>query len=88
MFSTQEEITDGSPILPMTQTTFKKPSARKSLRLFTNIFDVKKRTAIRHVGAAKSKRRSIKYGCGLWKNITKRKVRSKINDQIKRKLYT
>ena len=51
MVSTPEEITDDSPSFYMTQTTVKKPSARKSLRLFTNIFDVKNRTFVRHVGA-------------------------------------
>ena len=65
MVYTPEEINYESPSLPMTQKKFKKPSARKSLCLFTNIFDVKKRTYIRRVGAAKSKRRAIKYGCGL-----------------------
>ena len=65
--STPEEIIEDSPSLSVTQTEIKKPSARKSLRLFTTIFDVKKRTDIRRVGAAKSKRRAIKFGCGLWK---------------------
>ena len=65
MVSTPEEITYYSPILPMNQTKIKKTSARKSLRLFTNIFGVKKGTDIRHDGAAKSKCRAIKYGCGL-----------------------
>ena len=65
MVSTPEEITDDSPSLPMTQMTVKKPSDRKSLRLFTNIFDVKNRTAICHVGAEKSKHGAIKSGYGL-----------------------
>ena len=86
--SNPEEITDDSPIFPMTQTTVKKPSASKSLRLFTNIFDIKKRTAICCVGATKSKIRAIKYGCGLCINETKRKGHLKINEQIKRKLST
>ena len=60
MVYTPEKITDYSPSLPMTQATAKKPSARKSLHLFTNIFDVKKRTAIYRVGYEKSKRRAIK----------------------------
>ena len=72
----------------MTQATVNKPSDRKSLRLFTKIFDVKKRTAISCVGAKKSKRKSIKYGYGLWTNKTKQKGHSKINEQIKLKLYT
>ena len=88
MVSTQEEITDNIPSLPMTQKTIKKLSFGKPLRLFTNTFGVKKRTAICCVGAKKSKSRSIKSGCGLWKNKTKWKGYSKINEQIKHKLYT
>ena len=72
----------------MPQTTVKKPSARKPLRLFTNIFDVKNISSIRHVGAAKSKYRAIKFGSSLCKNKTKQRGHSKINDQIKRKIYT
>ena len=53
MVSTPEEITDDIPSLPTTQTTVKKPSARKPLRLSTYIFYVKKRTAICCVGAEK-----------------------------------
>ena len=36
--------------------------------LFTNIFDVKKKTAKFRVGAAKSKRGAMKVGNSLWKN--------------------
>ena len=46
----------------MTSTPVKKPSARKSLCLFINTLDVKKKTAASQVGAAKSKRKAIKYG--------------------------
>ena len=63
MVSTKEEITDDSPSLPMIQTIVKKTSSWKSLRLFTNMFYGINRNAIRRVGAAKSKRRAIKYGC-------------------------
>ena len=73
MVSNQEEITDVSPSLPMNQTTVKKPSARKLMCLFTNIFDVKNKTAKRRVGAAKSKRRVIKVGNSLWTNLKKTK---------------
>ena len=69
MVSTPEEVTDDSPGLPMNQTTVKKPSARKSLCLFTNIFDVKDKTAKRCVGAAESKLRAIKVGNSPWKKI-------------------
>ena len=88
MFYTPEEIPDYSPIFLMTQKTFRKTSAGKSLCLFTNIFDVKKRTDIRCVGDDKSKHISIKSGCSLWKNKNKRKGNSKINEQMKSKLYT
>ena len=44
----------------MNTTQVKKPSARKSLCLFTNILDVKKKNAICPVGSAKSKRKEIK----------------------------
>ena len=46
MVSTPEGLTNNSPIYPMTSTTVKKPSARKSLCLFTNILDVKNKSAI------------------------------------------
>ena len=39
-----EVFTDNIPNAPMTSTQFKKPSAPKSLCLFTNIFNVKPKT--------------------------------------------
>ena len=66
MVSTPEGCTDYSPISPMTSTPVKKPSARKSLCLFTNILDVKKKTATLQVGASKSKRKYIKYVTTPW----------------------
>ena len=42
MVSTPEGFTDKCPISPMTSTPNKKPSAQKSLCLFTDIFEVKK----------------------------------------------
>ena len=71
MVSTPEGFTNNSPISPMISTPVKKPSARKSLCLFTNILYVKKKTAIRRVGAAKSKRESIKAGTTLWEKKKK-----------------
>ena len=50
----------------MTPTPVKKPSDRKSLCLFTNILDVKKKTSICQVGDAKSKRKAIKSGTTPW----------------------
>ena len=40
MVSTLEGVTDNIPNAPMTSTPVKKPSASKSLCLFTNILDV------------------------------------------------
>ena len=45
MMSTPEGVTDNSPNVHMTSTLVNKPSARKLLCLFTNILDVKQKTA-------------------------------------------
>ena len=71
----------------MTSAPVKKPSARKSLCLFTKIFDVKKKTAKHRIGAAKSKRKAMKVGNILWTKKTKLKGHSNINEQIKRNQY-
>ena len=42
MFSTPEGFTYNSPISPRTSTSVKKPSAQKSLCIFTNVLEVKK----------------------------------------------
>ena len=42
MGSNTEGFTKDSPISPMTSSPVKKPSAQKSLCMFTNIFDVTK----------------------------------------------
>ena len=87
MLSTPERITDNSPNVPMTSTPFKKPSARKSLCIFSNILNVKPKTAERRIVAAKSKRRAIKVVNILWTKKTKQKGYSKKNYQIKRNVY-
>ena len=79
MVSTPEEVTEVSTSLRITQTKVKKPSAWKSLCLFTNIFDVKKRTAIHRVESAKSERRTIKFGNSPWSKTKKPKGHSKTN---------
>ena len=53
MVSTPEGVTDNSPNVPMKSTPVKEPSDRKSLCLFTNILNVKNKTAKRRIGAAK-----------------------------------
>ena len=87
MVSTPEFFTDDSPNVPMTSTPVKKPIDRKSLCLFTNIFDVKPKTAKRRIGAAESKRRATKVGNNLLTKGKKWKWNSKINGQIKHNMY-
>ena len=53
---------------------------------FHQQFDVKKKTAKHHFGAAESKLRAMKVGNSLW-NRKKRKGHSKINEQIKINLF-
>ena len=86
--STPEGVIDNSPNVPMKSTPVKKPSARKSMCLFTTILYVKPKTEKRRFMAAKSKRKAMKVGNSLWTNRTRRKVHSKINEQIKCNLYT
>ena len=66
IISTPEGFTNDGAISPVTSTSVKKPSSRKSLCLFTHIFYVKKKTATRQIGDAKSKRKAIKYGTTPW----------------------
>ena len=87
ILSTPEGFTYNSHNVPMTSTPVKKPSARKSLCLFTNILDIKPKTAKLRIVAARSKRKAMKVGNNLWTK-KKRKGHSKINEQIKRNLYT
>ena len=73
MVSNIEGVTYNSPNVPMTSKPSKKPSTRESLCLFTNIFDVKKKTAKSRVGAAESKCRAMKVGNSLWTNTKNEK---------------
>ena len=66
MVSTTEEVTNNSPNVPITLTSVKKQSARKSLCLFTKILDVKQKTAKRRIVAAKFKHRAMKIGTIQW----------------------
>ena len=61
MVYASEGFTYNSPISPMNPTPVNKPIDGKSLCMFTNILDVNKKTSNRRVGAAKSKRKAIKY---------------------------
>ena len=71
MVSTTEGVTYEIPNVPMTSTPVKKSSARKSLCLFTNILNVKNKTAKCRIGAAKPKHRAMKVSNRLWTKKTK-----------------
>ena len=59
LISTPKGVTDNSPNVHITLSPVKNPSARKSLCLFTNILDVKPKTAKCRFLAAKSRRKSM-----------------------------
>ena len=61
-----EGATDNSPNIHMKSKPVEKPSARKSLCLFTNILDVKPTAAKCRFVAAKSRRKSMKVCNSLW----------------------
>ena len=74
MVSTAEGVTYDSPNVPMISTPVKNPSDSKSLCLFTNIFDVKKKTAKHIIGPAEYKRRAMKVGNRIWTKKKNEKV--------------
>ena len=87
MVSTPEGFTNKITRCPMTPTPVNNPSSIKSLCIFTNILDVKRRTSICRVVTSKSKRKAIKAGTTPWEFKPKQKLNLKINDQIKKYLY-
>ena len=74
ILSTPEGVTDNSPNVHMTSKPVKKPSARKSLCLFTNIFYFKPTTAKHRFVAAKSRCKSMKVYNSLWTKQTKKRA--------------
>ena len=80
MVSTPELVTDNKTNVTMKSTPVKKPSVRKSLCLFTNILDVRSKTAKRRIVAEKYKCRDVKVGTSQCTKKKKRKGHSKIND--------
>ena len=72
ILSTPEGVTDNSTNVHMTSISFKKPSARKLLCLFTNILDVQPKTAKRRFVAEKYRRKSMKACNSLRTKKTKR----------------
>ena len=59
MVSTTEICTDNIPMSPGPSVFSQKPSAKKSLRQFTEVLDVKKKCTTRRLGDVKSKRKYI-----------------------------
>ena len=62
MVFTTEVFTNNSTISPRKLSPVKKSSAQKSLCMFTNVLDFKKKNAYRQVGDTKSKLKEIKFG--------------------------
>ena len=65
MVSTPEGVKYDSPNVPTTSKIVNKPSDRKSMCLFTNIFYIKQKTEKRRIVVAKSKHRPMKFGTRL-----------------------
>ena len=65
MVSTPERFTNHSKISPKPSVTVRNPSEIKSLHLFTEVWDVKKKTTLRQVGDNKSKCKAIRAGSML-----------------------
>ena len=66
MVSNTEIFTDNSPMSPVPPMNVKKYSAIKSLHLFTEILDVKNKTAVQQVGDAKLKRKAFRECSMFW----------------------
>ena len=60
MVSTPEVFTDNSPMYYVTSVPLKQPNVRKSLRQFSEILDVKPKTAFHWLYVDKPKRKSIR----------------------------
>ena len=65
----------------------KNTSAIKSLRQFSEALDVKYKTDVHKLGAAKAKRKAIRTGNELWSNIDIPGGHTKINQNSKEDLY-
>ena len=87
MVCTPGRFTNNSLMSPGTSVNTRKPSERKSFRILTEFLCVKNKTAVLHVGAAKSKHKAIIESGMLWSSIKNRIRRTKINERIKKYLY-
>ena len=87
MVYTPDIFTNNSTMSPGPYVTTRKPSARKPLRLFTEVLDIKKKTSFRQVCAAKPNHKSIRAGNMLWSSIPTRKGQTKTNKRTKKYIY-
>ena len=87
MVSTPEVFNDKSPIPYGPPVPVKQSNARKSIHQFSETLDIKPKTDVRRLCAAKSKCRAIIVGSMLWSSITKRRGHIKINECVKRYPY-
>ena len=83
MFYPPERFTDNSPMSPKYPMIVRNTSEIKSLYLFTEVFDVKKKTSVTRVCADKSKCKAVRAGTMLWSSIKNRKGNTKINEQVR-----
>ena len=81
--STPKVFTDNSPLSPGPYVTVKNPSAKKSIRPFSEVLDVKQETDFWRLGAAKSNHKVIKPVILLRYIISKRLKHININEQVK-----
>ena len=87
MISTTKGITENSPISVDASDITKKPSARKPLHQFSDLFDAKQKTAARQKGAAKMKHKLTRKVIYFCYDIQNRKGYSKINEIVKQDIY-
>ena len=67
--------------------TVRKRIARKPLRLFTEVLDVKNKGTVCQAGHSKYEFKSIRAVSVLWSIILKRRGHTKTNEQVKKYLY-
>ena len=82
MVFTPKGFTDNSPISSGQYVPSKQPSARKFLSQFIETLDVKAKTALRGLLAAKSKRKAIIIVSKLCSSIPKQCIYTKINECV------
>ena len=83
LVSTPEGITENSRVSIRTSVTLNNHIAIKSLHQFSEVLDVKQKSAVRKFGSDKSNRKSIITGHIMGSSIPKRLGHTKINAHVK-----